>query len=133
MKIKKYPLVTLSQEVGTDIVFIEYHTNLNLDIVSAKELVASRLDFTLNKPHYLIVDVSNIKYFSPEVKTYMQHPEGGAKNVLGGAFIASNLIATLLANVFIRKIKDVPVKFFPGKKDALLWIHELKQIHLAGN
>ena len=126
MEIKKYPLVTLSKEPDSDVVFMEYTKKLKVDLVIAKELVANRLDFTLGKKHYCIIDFSNINYFNHEAKTYMQSPEGGAKNIIAGAFISSNLVATVLAHIFIRKIKDVPTKFFSNKKDALQWIKELK-------
>ena len=125
-EIKKYPLVTFSKELGSDIIFAEYSKNLKVDLAMAQEIVNNRLDFTQNKNHYFIIDFSNINYFNQEAKAYMQSPEGGAKNVLAAAFMASNMVATLLANVFIRKIKDVPSKFFSNKKDALKWIKGLK-------
>ena len=126
MEIKKYPLVTCSKEAGSDIVFIEYAKNLKVDLDIAKELVANRLDFTCSKKQYFIIDFSNINYFSHEAKVYMQSSEGGSENILAAAFIASNMVSTLLANVFVRKIKDVPAKFFSNKQVAVQWITDLK-------
>jgi hypothetical protein len=126
MKSKTYRFSTLSKEPGSDIVFIEYAKNLKLNLAIAKEIVADRFDFMKGQKHYLLVDVTNIKYYSPEVKAFMRDREGGAKNVLAGAFIAPNLVATLLANVFVKKINTVPVKIFSSKNEALNWIKELK-------
>jgi hypothetical protein len=132
-EIKTYRFVTFTREHGSDIVFVEYAKNLNVDFEIAKELVANKLDFTLDKSHYCIIDFSNIKYFNPAAKLLMQSPKEGGKNILAAAFFTSNMVATLLANIFIRKIKEVPVKFFTNKKDAILWIDELKQKHINRN
>lgn len=133
MEIKKYPFVTCSRETGSDIIFCEYSENLKIDLEIAKELVANRLDFTKNEMHYAIMDISNIKQYSKEAKAYMKSLETGAKNILGGAFIAHSPVSALLANIFIKTVNGVPTKFFFSKKEAIKWIHELKQKHSKNN
>jgi len=126
VKTKKYPLTTFTKEPEGDIIYVEYIKNLKVDLDVAKELVANRLDFAENKPHYLIIDVSNIKQITSEAKTYMQDPTLGLKNILGTAFIASNQVSALIANIFV-KTPNIISKFFSQKKEALLWIKELKK------
>jgi hypothetical protein len=55
-----------------------------------------------------------------------QDLEIGLKNILGAAFIASNPVSTLLANIFT-KTSNIDSKFLRNEKDALSWIVELKR------
>ncbi len=126
MKTKNYRLCTFSTETDDDIVFITFLDNLKVDINIAKELVESRLEFTENKKHYTIIEMSNVKFLTHEARVYMQNPEGGLKNIIGAAFIASNPLSALLATIFIKTDKNFPAKFFSRKKDAFKWITELK-------
>jgi hypothetical protein len=128
---KVYPLVTCSIEADTDIVVTKIRNVLNLDLTAAKELVASRLDFMKDEKHYVLIDISNIKHYTSEAKQYMQNPETGLKNILGAAFIASNPISTLIANIFIKTKINFPAKYFSKKTEALKWINELKIKNIA--
>src|SRR4051812_21229032 len=112
MKKKIYPLITLSIEEDEDIVFIEYHPNLEVNLLLAKEIVANRLEFTEEKEHYLILDMYNVKSVNSEAKKFLLDPNSGTKNILGAGFIASNLVSSLLANLFIKPQKSFPSKFF---------------------
>lgn len=126
MKVKEYPLIICSLDSYTDIVVTKIKNVLHLDINAAKELVASRLDFMRDKKHYVLIDISDIKHYTAEAKLYMQNPDTGLKNILGAAFVASNPISILIANVFIKTKINFPAKFFAKKADALNWIRELK-------
>jgi hypothetical protein len=126
MKTTKYPFVTCSKEPKDDIIYVEYAENLKVDLNIAKELVANRLDFAENQKHYLIIDVSNVKKVTIEAKKYLQNKETGLKDILAAAFIASNNISALLANIFV-KTPNVTSKFFKNEKDALLWVNEMKK------
>jgi hypothetical protein len=127
MKIKKYSHITCRTELDDNIVFAEYADNLKVDMVIAKDLVASRIDFTEGKAHYVIIDVSNVKQVTAEAKEYMQSPEGGLKNILGAAFLASNPVSTLIANIFIKSPKEFEAKFFYSKESAIRWIEGLQK------
>jgi hypothetical protein len=127
MKLKEYPYITCRTELDDTIVFAEYASNLKVNLIMAKEMVASRIDFTENKAHYVIIDVSNVKQVTAEAKEYMQSPEGGLKNILGAAFLASNPVAALIANIFIKSPKEFEAKFFYNKASAIRWIEELKK------
>ena len=126
MQTKKYHFTTCKKAEESDIIYVQFAKDLKVDLVIAKELVFNRLDFTENKKHYLIIDFSNITNVSPQAKIYMQDPETGLKNILGAAFIASNPVSTLLANIFT-KTSNIDSKFLRNEKDALSWIVELKR------
>lgn len=127
MKIEEYPCVLCSTGVIKDIVFIEFRNSLKVDLPEAVEIVASRLRFTENKKHYLIVDVSNVREISQKAKEYMQRPEAGLKNILGAAFIATNPVSSLIASIFIKTEKDFPARAFTEKADAYNWIVDYRQ------
>jgi hypothetical protein len=112
---------------NNDVVFVEFPKDLQVTIDMAKEMVAARLHFTQNRKHYLILDMSNIKNITNEAKNYMQMPEGGLKNILGAALIASNPVSVLISNVFVKTPKNFQAKFFQNKKDALDWIYLKKE------
>ena len=126
METKNYRFVRLSCIDDPDIIFNEYSKDLNVDLEVAKEIVANRMDFAGASKHYMIMEMSNIKRVSYEAKTYMQAKDGGLKNILGAAFIASNPVSILVSNVFIKTPKKFPSKLFQKKEDALKWIKQLK-------
>lgn len=126
MQVKKYPLLTITK-LEEDILYIEYEHNLKADIEAAKELVSNRMDFSNGENCYLISDVSSAKGVTREAKEYLQDPEAGLKHILGSAFIASNPLAVLIANIFIKSRKNhAPSKCFSNKADALKWIKDVK-------
>lgn len=108
----------------TGVLVSEYIEGLKVDLPIAKEMVANRLEFTKNKKHYVVIDLSNIKEVTPEAKEYMQHPEGGLKNILGAAFYANNPPAELMANIYVKTPTTFPARYFQNKEDALAWITE---------
>ena len=129
MKTKKYPLVICSKEDNCNIVFSEFSDNLKVDLSTAEEIVANRLEFTENKKHYLIINISNVQQVTLEAKEFMAKADAGLKNILGSAFVASNPVSALLANIMIKATPSVPSKFFSSQRDALSWIKELKLKH----
>jgi DNA polymerase/3'-5' exonuclease PolX len=126
MRVKKYSHMTC-QELSAKIVLAEYPNNLKVDLLVAKEIVASRVEFTGGKDHYVIIDVSNVKQVTAEAKEYMQSSEGGLKNILGAAFLASNPVSALIANIFIKSPKEFEAKFFYSKESAIRWIEGLQK------
>lgn len=127
MKIEESPVVMYSTGKISDIVFLEFRNSLKVDLPVAKEIVASRLNFTKNKKHYLIVDISNVKEVSLDAKEYMQRPDAGLKNILGAAFVGTNPISALIANIFIKTPKEFNARFFTAKEDAYNWILDYRQ------
>lgn len=126
MEIKSYPLFTCRIEDDKDILFISYEKNLNIDLTDAKQIVADRLEFTGNRAHYLIMEMSNLEKITYEAQLFLQNEHGGLKNILGAAFVTSNPVSVLLSNIFIKTPKGFPAKLFMKKTEALKWIKELK-------
>src|SRR5258706_16414698 len=112
MTIKKYPMVRCTTEEGSDIIFAEFPANLKVDLAVAREIIGNRMDFARSKMHFVVIDVSNVREITPKAKSYLQQPDTGLKNILGAAFIASNPVSVLFANIFIKTQKDFEAKFF---------------------
>ena len=127
METKKYPLVTYSKESGSNIVYCEYNPKLKIDLLVARELTHYYHDFTANAPIFLIADFSGIEQISAEAKLYWESEETRITNLLGVAFIASNPVSALIANLFVKKPRAVPLKYFSDKRAALIWIKEMKE------
>jgi hypothetical protein len=122
MRLKKYQHITCHIDQDSKVIFAEYANNLKVDLAIAKTIVANRLAFTENKPHYVVIDISNVKEVTAEAKEYMQHREGGLKNILGAAFIANNPVSELLANIYVKTPVDFEARFFRKKEEAVSWI-----------
>lgn len=127
MKTKLYQLSRMTIEEDDDeIVFIDYHKDLEINLSLAHEMVENRLEFTENKKHYVIIDATKIKSVSSDAKVYLLDPYYGTKNILGSAIIANNPVSTMIASIFTKGAKNFPSKFFSKKNDAIRWIKELK-------
>jgi len=124
---EKFPYVICSREEGSDIIYAEFPDPIKVDLVIARELVANRLSFSKNQAHYYILDLSNVKDITTDAKDFMQSPEGGLKNILGGALIATNPVSKLIANIFTKTRKDFRAKVFSNKAEAFRWIIEEKE------
>lgn len=127
MEVKKYTFVTISKNPGENILFFDFNDNLSIDVDIIKEVIANRHDFANGEDHYLIMDLSNLKHISSEAKNYAYSSEAGLKNILAGAFIATNPVSRLLANVLVKTTVDIPSKMFTDKESALKWILEIKK------
>jgi hypothetical protein len=122
MKTAKFKYVSMRTMGASDIVFAEFSHSLRVDLAIAREIVASRMIFTENQPHYAIIDMSNIDHVDADARDFMRHPEGGLKNIRASAFLASNPIAAMLANFYVKVTKNFPARFFYSKQDALDWL-----------
>lgn len=125
MKTDNTSLTTFST-ADNDVIFAECK-HLKVDLSAAMEIVAERLEYTGHKKHYLVFDMSKVRNVTAEAKKFLQQSDGGLKNILGAALIASNPVAALIANVFVKTPKDFHARFFADKKDALEWILTRKQ------
>ncbi|HMI66385.1 MAG TPA: hypothetical protein VK517_10135, partial [Cyclobacteriaceae bacterium] len=85
------------------------------------------LDFLKDEKHYVIIDVSNVREITLEAKEYMQRPDPGQKNILGAAFVGTNPLSVLFANIFVKTRKTFQAKFFSNKVDAFDWIIEQRR------
>ncbi len=125
-------LMTFSlADIDQDILFAQLNQLTRIDLGIANEIVMARVAVTNQRCHYLIADVSNARVITAEAMDFMQSPEGGLKNLLGAAFIASNPVAALIANIFVKRHKDFPARFFSSRAAALAWVRACRQKHLA--
>jgi hypothetical protein len=111
----------------SDVIFAEFPANQKIDLNKAKEMVAHRLDLAQDKKHFIIVDISNVREVTKEAKEFLQRTESGLKDILGAAFIATNPVSALIANIFIKIPKGFDAKFFSNKSDAFSWIGDQRK------
>ncbi|MEX1238443.1 MAG: hypothetical protein WEB30_01950 [Cyclobacteriaceae bacterium] len=134
MKPKGLPLITISTLRNIDdVILVDFCANLKVDLPTAQQIVAQRLNFTGNEKHYLVVDISNVRSVTAEAKNYLQSPDGGLKNILAAALIASNPVSSLIANIFAKTRKDFDAKFFHHKQDAFDWVCKQRQKHISNS
>lgn len=119
-----HPLVFYTKEENSEIIFAQFPNAVVVDLVLAKELVAIRLSMMKDKKHYLVIDLSNVRKVSAEAKEFLQRPDKGLKNILGAAFIATNPVSAMIANVFVKTPKDFQARSFTTKAEAFRWMHE---------
>jgi hypothetical protein len=132
MDIKSYRFVTCFVEPENDILFFNCQQSLEIDLPLAKELVLNRLEFTKNKKHYMIQQISPSLDIDYEALQYLKDPDKGLKNLKGVAYLASNQSSVQIADVLIKGgQKKVPSKVFATEKEAIQWIENLKEYHIV--
>lgn len=119
-----HPSIFYTQEESSEIIFAQFPNIVVVDLVLAKELVSIRLSMMKEKKHYLVIDLSNVREVSAEAKEFLQRPDKGLKNILGAAFIATNPVSAMIANVFVKTPKDFQARSFTTKAEAFRWMHE---------
>ena len=115
------------QLIEPDIVLASFAQGTRVDLEMARQIVAERLCLTNNQKHYLVADASNVLSITAEAKKFLQRPDIGLKNISGAALIASNPLAALIANIFIKTPTDFITQFFSNEHDALNWIRIQKR------
>lgn len=117
-----HPLIFYTKEESSEIIFAQFSNIVVVDLVLAKELVAIRLSMMKEKKHYLVIDLSNVREVSAAAKEFLQRPDKGLKNILGAAFIATNPVSAMIANVFVKTPKDFQARSFTTKAEAFRWM-----------
>lgn len=125
--LKEYKTATFWKKYG-DIVFFKYAPALDMDVHVAREMVASRLEYTKGEAVYALIDVTNLKSTTKEARDYMNSPEGGLRGIKAGAFLSNNVVPTLLINLYLKVSNPpVPAKFFTSEEEALKWLIKIKE------
>jgi hypothetical protein len=110
-----------------NIVLASYIPKLEINIDIARELVQNRMAFIENKPHYILIDFTNVRSVTKDARDYMNDPAGGLSGILGGAFLSNNVVATLFINLYLKVNRPtIPAKFFTNKAEALDWLVKIK-------
>lgn len=128
MKKQSFKHITIwTNDEYPDVLFSAYASKLEITLDIARELIASRLEFCEGRPMYVLIDFTNVKSVTKEARDYMNSPEGGLNGVLGGAFLSTNVVATLFINLFLKVSPPVvPAKFFTNRVDALVWLQKIR-------
>lgn len=127
MEKEQFRFATLSRIKDDDIISATYIPKLEINLEIAKELVQNRILFSENKPHYILIDFTNVKSVTKEARDYMNDPKGGLSGIVGGAFLSNNVVATLFVNLYLKVNQPtIPAKFFTNKIDALNWLIKIK-------
>lgn len=116
-------------EANDAIVFIKYAPQLHITLAVAKDLVKSRLAYTHNKPHYTIIDFTNVVKVDRNARDYMNDAEYGLKNIIAGAFLSNSIVGVFFINLYLKINKPgVPARFFNSKTDAVKWLEQIQSI-----
>jgi hypothetical protein len=127
MRTRECRYATFSTDEIGDIIFATYIPKLEIDLTVAKELVSDRMTFVGARPHYVLIDFTNVRSVSKEARDYMNSSDGGLKGILGGAFLSTNVVATLFINLYLKVNRPVvPARFFTDRKDAVQWLQEVR-------
>lgn len=125
---------TLSMTEDEKIVFANYTPKLEITLDVAKQMVQDRVIFSGNRPHYILIDFTNVKSVTKEARDYMNSVDGGLKGILAGAFLSNNLVATMFINLYLKVSKPrIPAKFFTDKTEAVEWLQRVRQSPVNAN
>ena len=123
MEKKQFRYTTLSSEIDDEIIYATYIPKLEINLEIAQELVENRMSFSENRPHYILIDFTNVKSVTKSARDYMNDPEAGLKGILGGAFLSNSVVATLFVNLYLKvNNPTIPAKFFTTKAEAIHWL-----------
>jgi hypothetical protein len=118
---------TTLTEIDEDVVYATYVPRLEIDLRIAMELVENRMTCFNGRPHYILIDFTNVRSVTKEARDYMNSPEGGLKGILGGAFLSNNVVSTLFINLYLKVNNPaIPARFFTSKEDAVKWLKKIK-------
>ncbi len=124
---KEFKTVTFWKK-DDNIIFFKYAPALDMDIEVARDMVASRLEYTKGESVYALIDVTNLKSTTKEARDYMNSTEGGLRGIKAGAFLSNNVVPTLLINMYLKVSNPpVPAKFFTSEEQALKWLMKIKE------
>ena len=127
MRKQEFRYATLISDDDSEILYATYTPSLEITIEVAHELVENRITFCNNRPHFILIDFTNVRSVTKEARDYMNSTEGGLKRILGGAFLSNNVVATLFINLYLKISNPViPAKFFTSKAEAVKWLSKIK-------
>jgi hypothetical protein len=123
---KEYGSISFGR-IENDIIFFKYKPSVEIDILTARDMVRNRMEYTSGRSVYTLIDFTNVKSVTKEARDYMNSPEGGLKGILGGAFLSNSVVATLFVNLYLKVSNpSIPAKFFTNREDAIGWLKKIK-------
>ncbi|MCP4520848.1 MAG: hypothetical protein GY827_04010 [Cytophagales bacterium] len=113
-------------DVKDGILYATYINKTELDLVAAKEIVSSRLQFQQGKTYPTIVFGDNLLNASKEARDYFA--QQGEDGMSGIGVVVTSLITRVLVNFYLQVSKpNVPTKFFDTEEEALKWVVQFKK------
>lgn len=107
------------------IIFFVYNKNLELDIISAQNIVSDRLIHQNNQSYPLFADCRGIKTISREARDYLA--KEGSRLLKASALISDSPVHNTIGNFFLQISKPmVPTKVFYSENEALKWLEKFK-------
>lgn len=115
--------------INKGILFAEYNKNALIDLETAKQLVAQRLELQEGKTYPAIVHLNGVTSQSKAVRSYMA--KEGIKGISHGAFIVKTLYEKVFISFFLLvDAPKVPSRVFQNEEEALQWLRsEMESIN----
>jgi hypothetical protein len=111
-------------ELKNDILIATYKPNLEIDLIIAKEIVKSRLEFCKKKSYPTLADITAIKNIVKDARDYFSSAEA-AEGITAGALVSKSSFTTIIGNFFLKIafIKtQIPTRMFTDKQKAIDWL-----------
>lgn len=108
-------------KIDQGILIAEYPKNAQIDLDTAKQLVAQRLELQQGKTYPAMVHLNGVTSQSKAVRAYMA--KEGIKGISRGAFIVKNLYEKVFISFFLLvDAPKVPSRVFQNEAEALKWL-----------
>jgi hypothetical protein len=107
---------------NSNTIFGEFIEKQNVNLNTAKVVVKRRLEIMQNREHFFVIDISNVREITYEARKFLQREGGSMQNILAMAFIATNPVSRMIANIIIKAPRNFEARIFTDKKEACDWI-----------
>lgn len=113
--------------IKDEILYARYKDGLHVDLMAAKSIVESRLEFQGGTKRKLIMYVDGVSSMSADARRYLTGPEG-VKGIIAAAVIKDSKYAEVIAYIVSRisKPTSMPVRSFRKEENALKWLATVK-------
>lgn len=113
-------------ELDDGILMVTYKQGVTIDLKIAKEIVATRIEFTQGKPYPGIALDAGVVAIKKEARDYFSSPESN-EGVTAGAIVINSTFGMLLVNFWFTVNKPkIPTKVFVEKEKAIEWLQQFK-------
>lgn len=115
------PHVTYSWEDG--ILIGTYKKGITIDLKTAQEIVAHRLEASEGRSFVALADVRGIKVSTKEARDYFA--KEGTKGLTALAILTGNYLTAAMSNFYIKFSKPkIPTRVFKTREEALKWLRQ---------
>jgi hypothetical protein len=98
----------------------------NIDLNTAKQIIADRLKICQGKTYPLLADIRNVQSFTKEARDYIA--THGTELVSATAILTDSPVNKIIGNFYLTISKpQIPTKLFTNKADAEKWLTNYKK------